>query len=524
MERLGNIYIYISIRFISLSLMQFFDEVIISVQSWKGGDGVATGRREKGVPFGGPSWWDGGRGWSVIFVADPQEYTLMHLRYKRVWKAKAWTQWQSKDKYGAAAKDVHIPVPLGTLVKDKETWHVLAHLVDPEDTYVVVVWWRWGVGNMHFVTSTNQYPTFALSGEPWHKKNVQVELQLLWDVALVGTPSVGKSTLINALSRVQAKTAAYEFTTLVPNLGIVERKGKSFCMVDVPGLVSGAHAWKWLGNVFLRHILKARVWIIMLDAAKDLQGIQERWLLLDEICAYVEQKYRWQQTNDWVIEHVHHRLAIQSMGIVYEAYTMREWKEQVLMKKIIITVVNKYDLLDEELREEYRSYVLEHMHAYLDDFSDVAWLREDLVDSLFTLSAMQRDRMDACLDRCMTLVKDDTMTSYQDMDMYEAFQSTHEQYCEKMEDDVLDFLVQDGYIEECEGKKQPCAWDIYHERLAYLSYVLPRWNDEAELWFWRTLEQEWIIKRLRSSWVRVGDIFHIRSPYQGTDDRRIRRE
>jgi GTP-binding protein len=180
----------------------------------------------------------------VYFLADENINTLMTLRYKNTWKADKGQPGQSKDKYGSHGEDLIIPVPPGTILKDAEDGHVIAHLQHHGDRCLVAKGGRGGAGNIHFKNAQNQFPNIALLGEPSQQRDILVELQLLGDVALIGTPSTGKSSLINAITHVKAKTADYEFTTLIPNLGIVDHKGINFSMIDIPGLIAGASEGK----------------------------------------------------------------------------------------------------------------------------------------------------------------------------------------------------------------------------------------------------------------------------------------
>ena len=248
--------------------MRFYDEVTISVQSGKGGDGTVTWRREAGVAFWWPSGGDGGKGWSVILQAAKDENTLQTYRYKSVFKAKPGEWGKSRDQYGANADDLILQVPVGTLIRDKETDEILYTFTKDQEQYVAVTWGEGGIGNIHFKDAVHQFPTFCLLGEPGNKKELVLELQLLADVALIGTPSVGKTSIINSISNTKAKVADYPFTTLIPNLWSITVQKTHFNMIDIPGLIKGAAEGKWLWNAFLRHILKARVFCMIGDISR----------------------------------------------------------------------------------------------------------------------------------------------------------------------------------------------------------------------------------------------------------------
>jgi GTP-binding protein len=196
-----------------------------------------TGRREAGVPLGGPSGGNGGDGGSVVLRASKDENTLQSYRYKANFKAKPGEPGKSKDQYGANAENLVLTVPVGTIIRDKETDEILHAFAEDGEQWTAVYGGEGGVGNMHFKDSVHQYPNFCLLGEPGNKKEIVLELQLLADVALIGTPSVGKTSLINTISNTKAKVADYPFTTLVPNLGSVTVQDIHFNVIDIPGLI-----------------------------------------------------------------------------------------------------------------------------------------------------------------------------------------------------------------------------------------------------------------------------------------------
>ena len=246
--------------------MKFIDRVKIYVQAGTGGNGTVAFRREAHVPKGGPSGGDGGRGGSVIFVATNSLSTLLDLRYYREYKAQNGEKGHAKKMHGADAEDLVIRVPVGTCVYDDDTGNIIADLTKDGQRAVIAKGGRGGRGNARFASSRNPAPKICENGEPGEKFNLRVELKLLADVGLVGFPSVGKSTLLSVVSKARPQIADYHFTTIVPNLGVVQVKdGRSFVMADLPGLIEGASQGKGLGHQFLRHIERCRVIVHIID-------------------------------------------------------------------------------------------------------------------------------------------------------------------------------------------------------------------------------------------------------------------
>ena len=251
----------------------FVDEVTVELFAGNGGDGCLAFRREKYIEMGGPYGGNGGHGANIIFKADEGLNTLVDLRYKRVIKGDKGTNGEGKGKTGANAKDIIIKVPIGTVVTDISTNLVIADLTNNSQEAIIACGGRGGRGNIAFATKQNPAPNFAENGEPGEYRKVKVELKLLADVGLVGLPSVGKSTIISKISSAKPKIAAYHFTTLVPNLGVVKvREGKSFVVADLPGLIEGASQGEGLGIEFLKHIERTRV----IAHVIDISGIEGR--------------------------------------------------------------------------------------------------------------------------------------------------------------------------------------------------------------------------------------------------------
>ena len=244
----------------------FIDEVVIKVEAGNGGDGCLAFRREKYVAMGGPFGGNGGHGSNIIFKVDEGLHTLIDLRYMKTIKGKKGENGRGKNQNGAAAEDVIIKVPQGTIVTDLGTGFIIADLKEKDDEVVVAYGGRGGRGNTAFKTQSNPAPNFAENGEPGEVKELKVELKLLADVGLVGMPSVGKSTIISCVSKAKPKIAAYHFTTLNPNLGVARTKdGRSFVIADLPGLIEGASLGEGLGDRFLKHIERTRVIAHVID-------------------------------------------------------------------------------------------------------------------------------------------------------------------------------------------------------------------------------------------------------------------
>lgn len=257
--------------------MQFIDEAEITVAGGDGGDGIVAWRREKYVPKGGPAGGDGGHGGSVFLQAVPTLSTLVEFRYRRNFAAESGRPGGSSNKSGRSGEDLTVDVPAGTLVFRKSadgSEQCIADLNEPEARILVAKGGRGGLGNQHFATSVRQAPRFAERGEPGDRATLRLELRLLADCGIVGVPNAGKSTLLSVVSAARPKIADYPFTTLEPQLGVVRvSEDESFVIVDVPGLIEGAHEGAGLGDQFLRHVERTRVLIHLLDGAKTFDEI-----------------------------------------------------------------------------------------------------------------------------------------------------------------------------------------------------------------------------------------------------------
>ncbi len=256
--------------------MQFIDEAEIDVAAGAGGDGIVAWRREKYVPKGGPAGGDGGHGGSVYLEATPELSTLVEFRFRRSFSAEAGKVGGPSKKSGKSGADLTIAVPVGTLVyrRSGEVEIPLADLAELGAKLMVAKGGRGGLGNQHFATSVRQAPRFAERGEPGEHAHLRLELRLLADCGIIGVPNAGKSTLLSVVSSARPKIADYPFTTLEPQLGVVRVSDEeSFVMVDVPGLIEGAHEGAGLGDLFLKHVERTRVLLHVLDGAKPLDEI-----------------------------------------------------------------------------------------------------------------------------------------------------------------------------------------------------------------------------------------------------------
>ena len=267
----------------------FVDELDIKLIAGSGGDGSTSFRREKYVPMGGPDGGNGGRGANIIFKVDKNLKTLIDLSYKKIIKADKGENGKGSNKYGKNAEDVIIKVPAGTTITSKDTNELIADLTTDEEEVIVAHGGRGGRGNKAFATHDNPAPKFSEKGEPGEELIVHLELKVLADVGLVGLPSVGKSTILSLISSAKPKIAAYHFTTLSPNLGVVKLKnGDSFVIADLPGLIEGASVGVGLGHEFLRHAMRTKILAHVIDmgASEGRDPIEDYKVIRKEIEEY----------------------------------------------------------------------------------------------------------------------------------------------------------------------------------------------------------------------------------------------
>jgi len=269
----------------------FIDEVKIRVIAGTGGDGCTAFRREKFIPNGGPDGGNGGRGSNVIFKVDTGLKTLLDLKFQKEIKGKNGEHGSGKNQFGKNAEDLIIEVPEGTIVTDIETGVIIADLVQKDDEVIIAFGGRGGRGNKAFATPNNPAPDMSEHGEPGEKREIKVELKLIADVGLVGLPSVGKSTILSKVSRANPKIAAYHFTTLSPNLGVVTTNDQRiFVMADLPGLIEGASNGEGLGDKFLKHIERTRIicHVIDMSGSEDRNPYEDYLLINKELKDFSE--------------------------------------------------------------------------------------------------------------------------------------------------------------------------------------------------------------------------------------------
>jgi GTP-binding protein len=276
--------------------MKYIDEAIIQVMAGKGGDGVASFRREKYIPRGGPSGGDGGRGGSIFAIADRNINTLVDYRFARVHRARNGENGRGSDCYGKGAEDIVLRMPVGTVITHAATGEVVADLAQDEQKVLLAKGGTGGLGNLHFKSSTNRTPRQFTHGEAGEEFELKLELKVLADVGLLGMPNAGKSTLIRAVSAARPKVADYPFTTMHPNLGVVRvDQNRSFVMADIPGLIEGAAEGAGLGHRFLKHLARTRLLLHVVDIAPlddSIDPVREANAIVEELRKFDEALYR----------------------------------------------------------------------------------------------------------------------------------------------------------------------------------------------------------------------------------------
>lgn len=382
----------------------FVDEVNIKVLAGSGGDGCTAFRREKYVELGGPFGGNGGRGSDIIFKVDEGLRTLVDLRYNKIIKGQRGANGEGKNKNGKGAKDIVIKVPPGTVVRDNDTNLLICDLKKQGEEFVVAKGGRGGRGNTAFRTQNNPAPNFSEKGEPGEERYLKVELKLLADVGLVGMPSVGKSTILSKISRSKPKIAAYHFTTLVPNLGVVKTMdGRSFTVADLPGLIEGASLGEGLGDRFLKHIERTRVIAHIID----MSGYEGR----DPYEDYVKIQKELEDFDPKLLNKESFIIA-NKMDIAGSKENLEEFKKKVRDKKVFeISAINQTgleevliyiaDLLDEikvaplEEDENFEDYIL-YKYKKEDPFvvekdGDTYILKGKEIEKLFRMTKFNSD-------------------------------------------------------------------------------------------------------------------------------------
>ena len=349
----------------------FIDEVQIKVISWKWWDGLVSWRREKYIPKWGPRGGNGGNGGDVYLRTEVNINTLSEYRYKKVLTADTWERWGKQNMHGANAEDLILKVPVWTLVKDSETWELLADLSKENQSLLVAKWWRGWYGNSNFCSSTRQAPAFAELGDVCEERDLLLELKLVADIGIIGIPSAGKSTLISKLSNVTPKIGDYPFTTLTPNLGVLDHKWKSLVLEDVPGLIPWAHEWKGLGIEFLKHIERTGVLLHMLDLyrldsvftdytdiRKELELFSDSLLEKEEIIVLSKADLLDAEMKEHIVSEFKKKYADKTIFVISAA--TGEWIDE--LKDFLVDNYSKevIEISEDDEVEEIRIYDLKH--------------------------------------------------------------------------------------------------------------------------------------------------------------------
>ena len=381
----------------------FIDEVTVSLIAGDGGNGCMAFRREKYIEMGGPYGGNGGRGSNIVFEVDEGLNTLIDLRYRRVIKGNKGANGEGKGKQGKSAEDVIVKVPQGTVITDLDSGMIIADLIKKEDRVIVAYGGRGGRGNIALATRSNPAPSFSENGEPGEVRKVKVELKLLADVGLVGLPSVGKSTIISKISAAKPKIAAYHFTTLSPNLGVVRTKSnKSFVVADLPGLIEGASLGEGLGDQFLKHIERTR----MIAHIIDMSGIEGRNSIddykiinkeLENFNPKILEKPQIIIANKMDIEGAKENLEKFKKEIklpIYEVVAMQGIGLDVVIEEIAkkLETLEKVPLYDEENLESHILYKFEREKPFTITKEDDIWvIRGKEVEKLLKMTRFTTD-------------------------------------------------------------------------------------------------------------------------------------
>lgn len=390
----------------------FLDRAKVNVKAGKGGDGMVAFRREKYVPDGGPAGGDGGRGGDVIFKVDEGLRTLMDFRYNRHFKAANGQNGMSKSKYGAGAEDLVVKVPPGTLVRDVETNQLIADLVENEQEVIVAKGGRGGRGNIRFATHKNPAPSIAENGEPGEERELSLELKVLADAGLVGYPSVGKSTLLSVVSNAKPKIADYQFTTLTPNLGVVQLGvDQEFVLADMPGLIEGASKGVGLGIHFLRHIERTKVLVHVIDmaATHERDPYQDFLDIMGELAAYnkkllerpmilvankMDEVVAQKNIQDFKIKiDQYYRSFNRKTPDLFEISAWQTTGVKPLLKKIYELIqTSEFIPLDEAVIEPVHYQIAEEVPFYLEKLDEGYWrLYGEKIEKLYAMTNLSHD-------------------------------------------------------------------------------------------------------------------------------------
>ena len=349
----------------------FIDEVEIKVISGKWGDWLVSWRREKYIPKWGPWGWDGWNGWDVLIETTTNLNTLSEYRHKKILAAEKGERWGTNTCHWANAPDLILKVPVWTIITDLNTWEKIADLDEDKTRILLVKWWKWGFWNAHFCSSTRQAPAFAELWDVVQEKDLKLELKLVADIWIIWIPSAGKSTLINKITNVEAKIWDYPFTTITPNLWVLDYKGKSLVLEDVPGLIPWAHKWKGLWVEFLKHIERTGVLLHLLDSnrldkvfwdyldiRKELELFSDKLKNKEEIIVFSKSDLLDDEMKEFLIWEFKSKHKDIKLFMISSATW--EWIEQ--LKDFLIDNYSKKEIvkLDEDGKEKIKMYDLKN--------------------------------------------------------------------------------------------------------------------------------------------------------------------
>lgn len=382
----------------------FLDEVIVKLYAGNGGDGCTSFRREKCEPMGGPDGGNGGRGASIIFVGDKSLKTLIDLRYHKIIKAEKGINGKGSNKYGANREDVRINVPLGTTVVDADTGLVVADILQDKEEVVVAKGGRGGRGNRAFATHDNPAPNFSEKGEPGEERVVKCELKLIADVGLIGLPSVGKSTILSMISGCKPKIAAYHFTTLSPNIGVIKLKDQRvFTMADLPGLIEGASEGVGLGHKFLKHASRTKILVHVIDmgAEEGRNSIDDYKVVSQEVKKYDEKLYKKETlviANKMDLPNAKENLRAFKKAYpdleIYELSAIRNEGFEVLLTRLadLLDEIPQNRLYDEDEMEDHVLYKFKEELPFSITKEGNLWLiKGEKIEKLFKMTRIENE-------------------------------------------------------------------------------------------------------------------------------------
>lgn len=339
----------------------FVDEVKIKVIAGSWWDGLVSWRREKYIPKWWPRWWDGGSGGNIVFKTNPNCNTLSDFRHKKVLQAENWEKWGTQLMHWANGEDCIIEIPVWTLVKDAHTWDLIVDFSELWQIQVIAYGWRWGYGNAHFISSTRQAPWFAELWDIGEEYELVLELKLVADIGIIGIPSAWKSSLISVITSVKPKIWDYPFTTLIPNLWVLEHKGKSLVLEDVPWLIPWASEGKWLGIQFLKHIERTRVLLHLLDISrldkifddyedirKELGLFSQDLLEKEEFVVFSKADLLDEEMKKYIVEEFQKKYSNKKVFIISSATSL--WLEQLKNYLVDNVIEEKQEIIKEENR------------------------------------------------------------------------------------------------------------------------------------------------------------------------------